>query len=338
MEEWMDSLRRADGALRPEAGALAEIGTAVRRRRRRRSAVTAVAAAAATAVVIGGVAIAVRGDGGPRDRVVSDPSVSTTAADPTSASEEVDPRRFSCPTESKVFDPSAAPVLDNETAQVYKKTYSEIAHRDFEGYALRRIEIFHAGVFVLVTGDLARAKRELASLGVAGVGLWDPNGPEVGLDEYGQLEQLIQWRLEPILREARRLTRGIPGSAGLAFWRDADAVLVQWKQPVPAEVRALEDIQFKTGGRILVEGVRYSQTDVRRAQGRLGPWLRRTGHWGDWSMAHACGDGSGLVVGMVPSLLAKTDVPSLQAEIAGAVGMPVMVVAEGRPVELGAGG
>ncbi|WP_435741889.1 hypothetical protein [Nocardioides sp. SYSU DS0663] len=51
-----------------------------------------------------------------------------------------------------------------------------------------------------------------------------------------------------------------------------------------------------------------------------------------WSSASACGDGSGLVVGIVPPL---TDRPELRAELTEALGLPVMVVPEDRPIPLG---
>lgn len=340
MDDWMDDLRSADGALRPEPGALGEVQEEVRRRRRRRSASTALAAAASVAVVVGGVAVAFQRGDGPRDRVVGDPSEGTASSAPTPPGSTAtfsadDPRTFECLTESKVLDPDAAPVLDSETAQVYKRTYSEIAQREFEEFALRRVEIFHAGVFVLVTGDVEEARHTLTPYGVAGVGLWNPDGPALGMDEYAQLEQLIQWRLEPVLEHARRAVeqREDDGFAGLAVWINADAILVQWKDPVPAEIRALEDTRFKSGAEIIVQAVRYSRAEIREAQQRVPEGLRAN-ESELWTTSRACGDFSGLVVGMEPSFLENADRADLQSRLAEVVGMPVHVAPEGPVVEL----
>lgn len=335
MDEWMDSLRRVDGALRPDGGATGRVQQEVRRRRRRRSAATAVAAAASVAVVLAGVAVAVQGGDEAPDRVVGDPSREATSAGPTPAdpaatSPAVDPRTFECPTESKVFDPDArAPDAPSHRHHEWRRIYADVAARDeWPGFTVRRLEGSLLGVIALVEGDVQGARRLLMDeYGVTSVVLWDPVAAAAGdHDEWTWMTRDFQQRLSAVADQVPRLTQGVPGHARTALWVMEAAVLVQWKRPVPPQVRALEDVQFKTGGRVVVEGVRYSQADVRRAQGLLEEWLRRSGQRGHWSTAYACHDGEGLVVGMVPSFLETADVPALQEELAEAVGMPVMLV------------
>ncbi len=336
MDDWMDRLREQTGDVRPAGEAPDRITQELSRRRRHRNRLAGAGTVASVAVVVGAVAFA------PRllDRDATDPVDPATSAPSTVATAPADSGssnllpEFTCPLENPVFteDP---PEPDPAMFNAYKRTYSEVVARDFEGFEVAEIEVFNAGVFALVTGNLARAERELGELGVAGVQLWDPSGPDVGLDAYAQLEQLIGWRLDPILRHARQATRGIPGQAGFAYWHDADAIFVQWKEPVPAEVQALEDTRFKSGGSIIVRGVTHSAADVRRAQDELQDWLVDNDWRDDWSSASSCGDFTGLVVGLTPDSLADADVPGLAREISDGVGMPVRVVPEEQPVPLG---
>lgn len=144
-----------------------------------------------------------------------------------------------------------------------------------------------------------------------------------------------QRALDPVLRYVRHLTRGIPGLAGFAYWPEASAIFVQWKRPVPERVRHLEDIQFKSGGQVIVRGVTYSAADIRRAWAALNPYLRETGLREHWSTYTACGDFAGAEVGMHPDFLADTDVAQLQRDLSDAAGIPVAVVPEGPVVPLG---
>jgi hypothetical protein len=153
----------------------------------------------------------------------------------------------------------------------------------------------------------------------------------VGVDADGQIRQVLQWLLQPAISDVRRATRSLPGDAGLALWQDAGAVLLQWKAPVPQELLALAGVR-PDGVEVIVEPVDYSQQDMQRAARQLQAVLRERGLRDRWSSSYGCGDGSGLVVGIVPPL---TDRAELQADFTEALGLPVMVVPEERPVPQG---
>lgn len=325
MDEWMERLRQATDEVWPTGDARARVTAELRRRRRIRWTAYGAAGAVAALTAAGLALPALLGGDpspGPGDRF--------GASGPTAG----DPARFTCPTESPVLTEQPA-LPDGDVVNANKMAYDRITSGDFDGFEVHHIEHFlHAGVYVLVTGDLAAARRQLSALGAAGVGLWDPSGPSIGLDEAGQLEQLVQWNLQPVLHEARRATRGIDGVAALAYWDDAHAVLVQWEDPVPAEVRALEGVRRESGAQVIVRGVAHSAADVRRAQRALERWLVATDRRDDWSSAYACGDFSGLVVGMTPGSLEAADLGALQAEISEAIGMPAFVVPQAKPADL----
>jgi hypothetical protein len=171
--------------------------------------------------------------------------------------------------------------------------------------------------------DPAVAER-LARFGVAHTYEWDPSSSGVGIDRAGQVRRVLQWELAPAMRQVRHATRHARGSAGLAVWAEAGAIVLRWKAPVPPQVRDLAGAAAG-GAHVVVRSTTYSHTDVRRAQRRLSSWLRETGRQRQWSSAAACADGSGLVVGLSPSV---ADRPGLAEEIGAAVGMPVHVVPE----------
>ncbi|WP_435747269.1 hypothetical protein [Nocardioides sp. SYSU DS0663] len=304
--------------------------TDARRGSASRRTTTAIAVAVVAVVgVTAGVALVVGATGtgngaNPRDAAVA----GSSAADlPPSTLED-----FACARASKVF--TGEPPLPDEAEQ--QEIVEAVEARGWTW--VRHVATTALGVVALVddpdgdadhTVDEADERaRELRRLGVAHVSEWDPSGVDVGLDAAAQARQVVQWRLDPVVRELRRKTRGLAGDAGLALWHAAGAVLVQWKAPVPAEVEALAGIR-PDGVRVVVEPVPYSQADVDAAQHRLRSWLRRSGRDHAWTSASACADGSGIVVGMEPPL---EDRSALQAELAEAAGMPVLVVPEEAPV------
>lgn len=323
MDEWMDSLRGA--RLEPTAAAQQRIAEEVRRRRRRRRTVALGVAGAVTALGVGVAAVLLPLS---EDRTVVTDVPSPTA--PTSGSEAPD-GLFSCATENMVFADEDLPPTGRTTSdlQEWKRVYAEITAAEFDGFAIHRAEILQIGVVVLATGDLDEARRVLVGeYGVAVVQQWPPQWR--GMDEQDLLDLTVQWALDPVLATARRRTRGIPGSAGFASWTSTAAILVQWKQPVPAEVLALEDIVFKTGGRIVVKGVRYSSREVRQAQRRVHRAARLGEINAEVSMSYGCQDGEGLIVGVAPETLEGRRA-ALQDQLAEIAGMPVMVVPEERP-------
>ncbi len=73
-------------------------------------------------------------------------------------------------------------------------------------------------------------------------------GPPPAVPEAGRLTRIVR-RVDAFRGEgynARARGEGCaggvagPGSAGLAFWQEAGAVLLSWKAPLPDEIAALE--------------------------------------------------------------------------------------------------
>lgn len=321
-QDWTDELRRAHGALVPTGSAGEAVRRGVARRRRRRAAVSAGGAAAVVAAALVGTALLPDADAGRAP--AADESASTM---PTA-----EPALFDCPTDHRVFTEEPPPIEDEARQQRTVDRISGLATREF---SMKYAETSPLGVIALVEGDEGAAMRYLRPEGVDLVQPWDPSGPGVGLDEHAQVEQVIGWQIDPVIGEVERATRGIPGRAGLAYWHEAGAVVVQWKRPVPDEVSALEG-QRPNGVRVIVEGATYSEKDVEEAQRSLGSALeagRLSLARADRSMSTGCQDGSGLIVGVVPEALGERRA-ALQAELAQVVGMPVRVVPEERPVPL----
>lgn len=305
--------------------------------RERRRGHLSVATAAGAAVLVGSVA---QGCGvAPQDRDApvgaQEPAVATSAASTSAApatSSTADPSSFSCPQELDVLH-GTTPIPDLAGQQ-------RIVH---QLVALDSVWVRHAapsalGVVALVqddSGDIDyRADPvvvdRLTRIGVAHTYEWDPEAVDSGADAADQVRQVLLWELDPAMQDVRREVRGVSGSAGLVFWPEGGAIVVQWKAPVPAEIRGLAGTR-PDGVRVEVRPTTYSAVDVRRAQRRLSVWLRQSGRWHQWSFATACADGSGLVVGMLPRVAGE---PGLTEAISEAVGMPVLVVPEGRTVEL----
>lgn len=316
-EDWMRGMRDWAGGIRPVGDVVGTVGDGVRRRRRQRAGVVAGTCAA---VLVAATAVGVAALPGPAGDRRTPPA-------PAAA-------EFSCPTESRIFT-ERPPIADlDEQERVVERIgrLSSVWVRHAEPTAL--------GVVALVgdaSGDEGlRADPQVADrlrrLGVAHVYEWDPTISSAGVDAAGQVERVVGWSLDPAYRDVRRATRGIPGSGGIAYWNEAGAILVSWKAPVPAQVAALVGTR-PDGVRVVVDAVRYSERDVRRAQDRLQDWLVESGLRDDWTSSFACGDRSGLIVGMNPRVARRT---ALAERISEAVGMPTMVVSE-EPWEEGPG-
>lgn len=316
-------LRRASRAVVPAPDATAMVRAGLARKRRRRALTTVAGSVAGVALLGVGLGVALPGGTGP-DRPLpqtpASPSVSTT----TGSAE------FTCPTGD---EPQEAPPVPDLAAQ--ERLVRQLATLD-------SVKVEYAaptalGVVALVqddSGDLdLRADPTVAArlqrAGVAHVYEWEPGASAVGLDADGQVRRVAGWVLDPAMRDVRRSVRGLAGSAGLAYWPEAGAIVVRWKAPVPEQVQELAGTR-PDGVRVDVRPATYSSADVREAQRKLSTWLEETDRRSQWSSAAACADGSGLAVGMVPRV---ADEPGLAEEIADAVGMPVHVVPEDRSVE-----
>lgn len=316
MAELTTQMRRATTAIAPTIDATAVVHARLRRLRRRRTVTTVAGSAALVALV--GLAIPVLGlersgpDGSP-------------APGPPATSPTADASPFTCPQDFDVLQ-NPPPIPDRADQQRIVDLLAEV-----DSVWVRHAEPTALGVVALVQddgGDLdswadPEVAERLSRLGVAYTYEWDPAAGS-GVDAAAQVRQVLLWELYPVMHDVRRAVRGVPGSAGFAFWPEAGTILVQWKAPIPPEVHVVAGPR-PGGARVEVQPTKYSDADVRRAQQRLQDWLHDTGRRDQWSSAAACADGSGLVIGMLPRVASET---GLSQEIADAVGMPVLVVPE----------
>ncbi|GAA4819263.1 hypothetical protein GCM10025786_28180 [Nocardioides caeni] len=314
-EEWQQALR--GGELRATGDAVGLIAAEVRRRRHRRRAVATagVAGVAATALVAAVLS------SGPEQRRAADP---VAAPDPGDV-------LFSC-ADSAVDDSSLN--LPDDVREQWEADLEAIEEATFSGFAVKHATVTGLGVIVLVTGDVDAAREVLeGDYDAVVVHGWDASGPSVGLDEDGQTSVVGQWTLEPAKKAALRVTREVRGFAGLAYWDSAGAILLQWKEPVPAQVQALESLTFAEGGRIVVKGVPYSLKEAGAAMNRVQQAMQSGQIAGRWTMSSPCNDGTGIEIGIDPSSLGDRRA-ELQEELAQIAGMPVMVVPEEPAVAL----
>ncbi len=236
---------------------------------------------------------------------------------------------FSCPKLSRVFR-DAAPIRELDRLQ---DIVTRVEHTAWDGFAVRRAEATNLGVVALVTGELDEARGRLREVGVAHVYRWDPSVASVGVDGPGQVQQVLQWLLDPAGRELRAAYRGVGGFEGVAYWQAAGAVLLQWKAPIPPKVQSLAGLR-SDGVRVIVEPTRYSARDFRAASAKVIGAIRAGRVDAEWSSTYGCGDGSGLVVGIEPASLGGDRRSSLQTQLTAVANMPVYVVPEEAPVPL----
>ncbi len=324
MDDWMEALRGA--RVEPMAAAHGRIAEEVRRRRARRRTVGLGVASGATVLSVG-IAAVLLPLGGTRPDDAPTPGAPATTASAVPSEAPNDGDLFSCP-QRIVFRDEAVLVTEYVDASMprWKRIYAEITAADFDGFAVHRAEIIHIGVVALVTGDVEEAERVL--VGEYGVTAVEPWPPAAGSSVEDVLDLALQRAAQQALAEARRRTRGIPGSAGFGSWASEGLVIVEWKEPVPAEVRALEDLRFEGGGRIAIQGVRYSERDLNRAINRL-TRARESGELNVWGFGGThCADGRGVVVMLTPEDLGDHRA-EWQEQLTEIAGMPVMVVGEG---------
>lgn len=215
-----------------------------------------------------------------------------------------------------------------EAMPEWKRTYAEITAAEFDGFAIHRAEILHIGVVALVTGDVREAQRVLeGEYGVVAVVPWRPES-NPGLDEQDLFDRAEMQALTAILDEVDRRARGIPGLLEANAIPTEGVVWVRWKEPVPPEVLALEDLEFPGGGWIMVEGARYSHRELGRASHRI----QRAYDRGELDVpafgSGGCADGSGIVVMLMPEDIGDRRA-ELQDQLSGIARVPVMVTDEG---------
>jgi len=339
---WSAELTRLAGSVQPTPEAAASVRAGIKRRQSRRTAL-AVAGSAAAVVVVASSAFALSRPSA-QDPVTpaastsspASPSGTPSSSPSTSPSYSIweEPAPGDCPQYNKVFDPDAAPPILDLAAQ--QQLVAQLEKTRFQGFEVHRAEPTPIGVGVLVVTDDVPAARELLEreYGAAMVGGWNPHAPApgFGIDLHTSIDQMLGWELDPVVRWVQGQARGYAGSAGIALWRDAGAVLLQWKDPVPAEIVALAGSR-PNGVEVVVEGVRYSDRETLDAGRRVFDAFRSGEVEGKVSMTSGCGDQSGLVVGIPPGVLGdrKEEFERLLEPIAG---MPVTVVEEEMPVAL----
>lgn len=275
------------------------VSASVRRRVRARRTAGAASVAAAVAVVAVGVSLV------------------------TGASSTAGPQEPSATTSVPV-DPSGRPpcasITEGPLPPIENLAEQEVLVEralalDDPAFEVRQAVPTHLGVVVRVTGNLAVARAALP--GVPYVDAW--LGEEFGPDDEQMMLRALAPQLGAAATQVRRATKGLAGDAGLAYWQDAGALVVQWKTPVPAAVAALDGVQ-PGGVRVIVEPARYSTADLQAASRRvatagLGPEVRISG------ISH-CNDGSGLEVGVAPPL---QDRDALTERLAATARVPVTV-------------
>ncbi|WP_141004542.1 hypothetical protein [Nocardioides humi] len=173
-----------------------------------------------------------------------------------------------------------------------------------------------AGAAVTVVATLVLGADDAGSRAIA----TDPNGTAAGgvdadvadcLEEAGvgmpPEELYSRWLgdppgapLENAMEDVRRRTRGIEGAGTVDASTTENAVIVHWKEPVPAEVRALEDLPLDHGIRVVVVGVPYSAAELARAGDQVMAAFGEDGLAGRLTFLAQCSNGVGVTLGITP--------------------------------------
>jgi hypothetical protein len=189
-----------------------------------------------------------------------------------------------------------------------------------DGYVVRRAASSPLGLVALVAGDVERARAELTARGVALVAPWDDGESTRSVTPFAQVDALVAQQLDPVLAEVRAATAGLAGVFEIRTWVPNGEVVVQWAEPVPAEVEALAG-ERPGRVRVAVEAVPHSRAAVDEAVARVlaaDVGVQPT-------TAIPCADGTGAVVGIDPETLGDRRA-ELQDELGEVAGMPVLVV------------
>lgn len=243
----------------------------------------------------------------------------------------VPPRPGDCPQLSEVFDPAAStPPADLDRQRA---TVRHVTGMSGPGWAVRYARPTALGVVALVRGDLGAARSALTPLGVWQVRSSDgPSGSSGGSPE-GRVEEVFQDLLEPVAQRLEQQLSSRAGFAGVSLWEDQGAVLLAWRSPVPADISALARAAHPDGVRVIVEPTAYSLADIETAQRKVLPGGPRIGD-SRVSLITACGDDSGLIVGITPATWPR-DPDAVRAQLAARAGMPVTLIRQGAAVGTG---
>jgi hypothetical protein len=190
-----------------------------------------------------------------------------------------------------------------------------------EGYEVKRAAASPLGLVALVVGDLEAAKAFLIPRGVSLVGPYDDTQSKIGTNPFAQVNALVLQQMGQPLADVKKAVRDLEGEYDVVPWTPNGEIVIEWQEPVPAEVTALA-AELPNRVRIAVEPVPYSRADVDAAiaavdgAGDLGVEVAST---------DGCADGTGLVVGAEPDSLGDRRA-ELQDSLAEVAGMPVLVV------------
>lgn len=230
---------------------------------------------------------------------------------------------FSCPSQHPVFTRHAPPIMD---IQEERAKAHAVEQASGTGWSVAFAQPTRLGVFAFVDGDLEAARPVLTGLGATHVYRRDM-GPEFGdgHDEDALVDQAMQWALEKPMQDVRRALRRLPKDGELAYWDAAGAIFVQWKSPLPPQVAALAELHRPDGVLVVVEETPYSPREIVAAQNRVFTRRHEKEVGARFVMAGACGDNSGVLLGVEPDSL-RNRRSELQEKLARIAGMPVHVV------------
>lgn len=236
---------------------------------------------------------------------------------------------FSCPELHPVFTRHVPPIMEIGREWAIAGRVSELSG---PGWSVAFAEPTRLGVFAFVDGDLAAAEPVVLAAGATHAYRRD-QGPEFGggEDRAALIEQALNWALEKPMEEVRRSLRALPDDGDLAYWLKAGAIFIQWKHPLPPEVAALAELRRPDGVLVVVEETPYSAREIVAAQNKIFDERYEKLVDASFAMARACGDLSGVLLGVDPASLGDRG-PGIQEALSRIAGMPVHVVPE-EPVQ-----
>ena len=229
---------------------------------------------------------------------------------------------FSCPERHPVFTRHVPPIMDRA---VQEEGVAWLQGTSGPGWSVAFLEPTRLGLFAFVDGDVEAARADLLKRGIAHVYHRDAQPEfEDGDERKALVDQAMQWALDESMRDVRRALRGLPDDGELAYWTPAGAIFVQWKRPLPPAVAALAET-YVDGALVVVEESAYAPREIRAAMERIFAAAERDEVPAQLNSGSACGDLSGVLIGVDPSSLGDRG-PDLQERLARIAGMPVHVV------------
>lgn len=263
--------------------------------------------------------------GAPSDDRAPGPHVSAPAA-PSPSGRLPGPQSqdalFACPERHPVFTRHVPPIMDRA---VQDEAVAWLQGTSGPGWSVAFLEPTRLGLFAFIDGDVEAARADLLKRGIAHV-YRHHSGAELGRgpERKALVSQAMQRALEEPMRDVRRALRGLPADGELAYWTPAGAIFVQWKRPLPPAVAALAET-YVDGALVVVEETAYAPREIRAGMRAILAAAERDEVPAQLSSGSACGDLSGVLVGVDPASLGDRG-PDLQERLARIAGMPVHVI------------